>query len=70
MGPSPKAQPIKEELSKLLGKLAMNPARVAADYGKLSGNCCFCNSKLTDEKSTSVGYGPARHSNKRRNFDG
>jgi Family of unknown function (DUF6011) len=26
--------------------------------GKLVGLCCFCNQRLTDERSTDVGYGP------------
>jgi hypothetical protein len=37
---------------------AADPAGVAAEYGKLHGKCCFCNKGLSDEKSTSVGYGP------------
>jgi hypothetical protein len=45
-------------LSKLLTVLAADPAKVAAEHGKLTGKCCFCNTKLTDPKSTSVGYGP------------
>lgn len=46
------------EVARLMRKLSENPAEVAAKYGHLTGNCCFCNKKLTDEKSTSVGYGP------------
>ncbi len=42
----------------LLVGMSRNPAQTAADYGKLTGRCCFCNKKLEDEKSTSVGYGP------------
>jgi hypothetical protein len=45
-------------LSTLLIKLAKAPARVAATYGKLTGNCCFCTSTLSDKRSTEVGYGP------------
>ena len=56
--PAPKAEPIKDALTKLLAKLAQNPARVAAEHGKLTGRCCFCHSTLTEEKSTDVGYGP------------
>lgn len=40
-----------------LAAFAADPAKVAADYGKLHGNCCFCRLKLTDERSTEVGYG-------------
>ncbi len=42
----------------LLGALARDPAAVAAQYGKLTGRCCFCGSELTDVRSTEVGYGP------------
>lgn len=37
---------------------AADPETVAAKYGKLTGNCCFCGRKLTDDRSTEVGYGP------------
>ena len=43
---------------KLLCDFAAEPAKVAADQGKLTGHCCFCNSELSDAKSTRVGYGP------------
>lgn len=46
--PAPKAEPIKDELVKLLGKLAKNSARTAAENRKLTGNCCFYKSKLND----------------------
>lgn len=55
---SHKADDVVEELEALLKKLGANPARVAADYGKLTGNCAFCKSTLSYEKSTDVGYGP------------
>lgn len=42
----------------LLETLATNPAETAANYGKLTGNCCFCEAPLKDARSTSVGYGP------------
>lgn len=42
----------------VLTALAADPAKVAAEHGHLTGNCCFCNRKLTDERSTDVGYGP------------
>jgi hypothetical protein len=45
-------------VSALLTALASNPAGTAAHYGRLTGNCCFCNRTLTDERSTDVGYGP------------
>lgn len=42
----------------LLQALSQDPAGTAAEYGKLTGCCCFCFSPLTDEKSLAVGYGP------------
>ena len=42
----------------LLERLANDPVGVATEYGKLTGNCCFCDKKLTDPQSTAVGYGP------------
>jgi hypothetical protein len=56
--PASDAALIKDELTAMLTKLAKCPARVAAEYGKMSGHCCFCMSPLTDKKSTEVGYGP------------
>lgn len=40
-----------------LKRFAEHPAEVAAEHGRLSGRCCFCDRRLTDERSTSVGYG-------------
>jgi hypothetical protein len=40
-----------------LTAFAANPAGVAAEHGRLTGRCCFCNIALTDERSTAVGYG-------------
>jgi len=37
---------------------AADPEAEAAKYGKLIGCCSFCGRKLTDERSTDVGYGP------------
>lgn len=41
-----------------LQRFASDPATVAAEHGKLTGNCSFCNRPLKDERSTAVGYGP------------
>lgn len=49
---------VKQDVVELLKAFAADPAGVAADYGKLTGNCCFCRTALTDDRSTSVGYGP------------
>jgi len=48
-------------LTELLTALASNPARVAKDHGKLTGNCCFCNKVLglgKEQRSVLVGFGP------------
>lgn len=45
-------------LGEQLRCFAADPAREAAAYGHLHGACCFCNRALTDERSTTVGYGP------------
>lgn len=38
------------------GKTAL--ATMAKEYGDATHNCCFCGLDLTDERSTSAGYGP------------
>lgn len=45
-------------LVEMLRRLALEPAKVAAEYGKLMGVCCFCGRHLEDPRSTEVGYGP------------
>jgi hypothetical protein len=42
----------------LLTELATDAAACAAKHGHLTGRCAFCNRPLSDDKSTSVGYGP------------
>lgn len=37
--------------------LGEDPAQAARKYGKLTGRCCFCHSKLTDAHSTAAGFG-------------
>jgi hypothetical protein len=46
-----------------LKAMASDPAKAAANYGHLTGHCCFCNRSLDDARSTEVGYGPvcAKH---------
>jgi Family of unknown function (DUF6011) len=39
-------------------EMGKNPAGIASLYGHTTGNCCFCNRELTDERSLTVGYGP------------
>lgn len=41
-----------------LASFAENPAKVASDFGHLTGRCSFCGLELTDERSVSVGRGP------------
>jgi hypothetical protein len=52
-----------KDVQTLLESMATDPARTAARYGKITGNCCFCRRPLTDDRSTDVGYGPicAKH---------
>ena len=40
-----------------LRAFAADPAGVAAEHGKLTGRCCFCNIALDKAESTAVGYG-------------
>lgn len=50
---------IRATLTELLQRLSSEPAKTAAEYGKLTGQCTFCNRPLDDAKSTAVGYGPS-----------
>lgn len=52
--PEERAKPVR----RLLQAMSQDPAKTAKEYGRLTGRCCFCNSKLTDEKSTAAGFGP------------
>lgn len=45
-------------LEDLLRRMSADPDGTAAEYGKLTGFCCYCGNRLEDERSTSVGYGP------------
>jgi hypothetical protein len=47
-----------ESLVSLLKDFSADPLAVAAEHGRLTGKCCFCNHPLTDPKSTARGYGP------------
>ncbi len=46
------------KLTALLVEFGRTPAAVAKAYGLLTGNCCFCGRALSDERSTSAGFGP------------
>lgn len=41
----------------LLVALQQDAHGVAAEYGKHTGNCCFCLKTLSDKRSVAVGYG-------------
>ncbi len=49
---------VDERMADALSKLQMDPVVAVAEFGKLCGRCCFCNSGLSDLKSVDVGYGP------------
>lgn len=55
--PSDKAAINAAAITERLTAFARNAAEVAAEHGKLTGRCCFCNLHLSDERSTTVGYG-------------
>jgi hypothetical protein len=55
--PSSKINGRTEAIVSRLRAFAADPAKVAAEHGKLTGSCCFCNRTLKDERSTAVGYG-------------
>lgn len=42
----------------LLRRFSADPVTVAAEHGKRTGSCCFCNRELNDKRSIEVGYGP------------
>jgi hypothetical protein len=48
------------EIEQLLQRIAVDPIGVAAELGKLSGNCVFCSKPLFDKTGISQahGYGP------------
>ncbi len=42
----------------VLAEIAANPAEALGRLGLAQGQCCFCGKDLTDEASTTHGYGP------------
>lgn len=42
----------------VLEEFAADPETMAREEGQATGACCFCNTKLTEEGSVRVGYGP------------
>jgi hypothetical protein len=56
---SAEAKPgLMKSLLGLLTEFGNDPAGIAKKYGVLTGNCCFCNLRLTDLRSTAAGFGP------------
>lgn len=41
-----------------LGRFAADPLVVAAEHGRLTTRCCFCNQRLSNPASVRAGYGP------------
>lgn len=54
----PRMNGVPQSVKDLVQALANDPEKVASEYGKLTGNCCFCGAQLSDGRSTEVGYGP------------
>ncbi len=48
----------RQALESLLIDFGLDPVASVQKYGKKTGMCCFCHSKLTDERSVNVGFGP------------
>ena len=49
------------ELVDALRRFGNDPIGVAAEYGKVTGNCCFCRKPVgdgKDKRSVRLGYGP------------
>jgi hypothetical protein len=41
----------------MLQRMGVSPAQTAAEFGRLTGRCCFCGRHLEDERSTAAGFG-------------
>jgi hypothetical protein len=54
----PSRQETPDALLPALRAFACDPVGKAAEHGRLTGRCCFCNRGLDDARSTAVGYGP------------
>lgn len=46
------------QVRELISELSVDPVAAAKRHAHLTGNCCFCNRKLDDARSTAAGYGP------------
>lgn len=49
---------VPQDVQDMIERLSLTPLTVATEHGKLTGHCCFCNTELTDGRSTDMGYGP------------
>jgi hypothetical protein len=52
-------QPVPAGLTDALVAFAAEPAKMAAEHGRRTGLCCFCDLRLNDPTSTAIGYGRA-----------
>lgn len=55
--PSSSANGRADKIAASLKALALDPAKAARESARLTGKCIFCNIRLTQGKSTAVGYG-------------
>jgi hypothetical protein len=56
--PSRRVEPaMQTAVAAALVAVASDPAKAAAEYGRLTGHCCLCTLPPTDPRSTAVGYG-------------
>lgn len=46
------------DITHILSQLNADPQEYARRYGHTTGRCCFCNKKLTTDRSMQAGYGP------------
>lgn len=53
-----KVRASKSQAADLLAKIAKDPAKASADFGKHVGQCGVCRSPLTNEESRAYGIGP------------
>jgi len=53
-----KDYPEAADVVNVLVAFANDPLKVAKEYGKMTGYCCFCNKSLSDEQSVAAGFGP------------
>ena len=54
---SGKGMQYKDEIVEILMEVGANAQEVASEFGKATGNCCFCSRPLSDDRSLAVGYG-------------